>query len=57
MYTLKVVKQKLLIDGVEYVLNDMFGLENKKSIREVHVQIHKQTLTVNMCTCICLGDC
>lgn len=28
-YSLKVLKQKLFVEGMEYVLHEVFGLENK----------------------------
>ena len=30
VHSLKVLKQKLLVDGIEYLLQEVYGLENKK---------------------------
>ena len=38
-FTIKVLKQKLLIDSMEYLLHDIYGIENKavpKSVRLAH---------------------
>lgn len=33
----KVLKQKFMIDGLEYIFHEIFGLENKAVTKERHV--------------------
>lgn len=47
VHVLKVLKQKLFVDGVEYLLQEIYGLENKKTQPQVCV------LIISLITVLC----
>ena len=58
VHVLKVLKQKLLVDGVEYLLQEIYGLENKKTQPQVCVRVCVCVcVCVRACVCVCMCVC
>ena len=61
VHVLKVLKQKLLVDGVEYLLQEIYGLENKKTQPQVCLNLNSlQFLTIivlsSLLSCLSQGS-